>query len=60
MLEIGVYLGFSLITWADAVGADGHVTGLEFSPEYADRALQKAHGEGYTNTDIVVGDAVKT
>ncbi|KKA28515.1 hypothetical protein TD95_002893 [Thielaviopsis punctulata] len=59
MLEIGVHLEFSVMTWAETVGPDAHVTGLDFSSVDTARAQNKLHAEGYTNTDILVVDAVK-
>jgi predicted O-methyltransferase YrrM len=43
--------------WAEAVGPQGHVTGLEFSPEYAQIARESFVKYGVTNTEIIVGDA---
>lgn len=60
ILEIGVYVGYSALVWAHAVGPDGHVTGLEFSKEYAELAEQVLAQNGVKNADIQVGDALKT
>ena len=57
VLEIGTYIGFSTMGWAEAVGPNGHVTGLEFSPEYAQIARESFTKYGVTNTEIIVGDA---
>jgi predicted O-methyltransferase YrrM len=57
ILEIGVYIGFSTMGWAEAVGPDGHVTGLEFSPEYAKISEESFAKNGIKNIDIIVGDA---
>lgn len=43
--------------WAEAVGRDGHVTGLEFSPEYAKTAEEAFAKNDIKNVDIIVGDA---
>ena len=57
VLEIGTFIGFSTMGWAEAVGPNGHVTGLEFSPEYAQIARESFAKYGVTNTEIIVGDA---
>jgi hypothetical protein len=57
VLEIGTYIGFSTMGWSSAVGPDGHVTALEFSPEYAAIAEESFAKNGIKNIDIVVGDA---
>lgn len=43
--------------WAEAVGKDGHVTGLEFSPDYAKIAEDAFKKNGIENVDIIIGDA---
>jgi len=57
ILEIGTYIGFSTLGWASAVGPEGHVTALEFSPEYARIAEETFAKNGVTNTEVIVGDA---
>jgi predicted O-methyltransferase YrrM len=57
VLEIGVYIGFSALVWADAVGPDGLVTGLEFEPEYADLSKKAFEANGVKNAEIIVGPA---
>jgi len=46
--------------WSSAVGPDGHVTALEFSPEYAAIAKEAFAKNGIKNVDIVVGDATES
>lgn len=60
VLEIGCYIGFSALGWADAVGQEGHVTSLEFSDEYADIARKTFEKNGIKNVDVIVGDANQT
>ncbi|EKJ77195.1 hypothetical protein FPSE_02645 [Fusarium pseudograminearum CS3096] len=60
VLEIGVYVGFSALVWADAVGPDGLVTGLEFEPEYAELSKKVFKANNVKNIDIVVGPAAET
>jgi predicted O-methyltransferase YrrM len=43
--------------WAEAVGPQGHVTGLEFSPEYAQIAQESFAKYGVTNAQVIIGDA---
>ncbi|KAJ4022301.1 hypothetical protein NW752_000496 [Fusarium irregulare] len=57
VLEIGVYIGFSALVWADAVGPDGLVTGLEFETEYADLSKKAFEANGVKNAEIIVGPA---
>ncbi|CAG7560137.1 unnamed protein product [Fusarium equiseti] len=57
VLEIGVYIGFSALVWADAVGPDGLVTGLEFEPEYADLSKKAFEANGVKNAEIIIGPA---
>lgn len=56
-MEIGTYIGFSTLAWAEAVGPHGHVTTLEFDPEYASIAEETLQQEGIKNTEILIGDA---
>ncbi|RDW66786.1 O-methyltransferas-like protein [Coleophoma crateriformis] len=57
ILEIGVFIGFSTMAWSEAVGPTGHVTGLEFSPEYAAEAKKAWSARNISNIEIIVGDA---
>ena len=57
VLEIGTFIGFSTLGWVDAVGKDGHVTALEFSPEYAKIAEDTFAKNGIKNAEVIVGDA---
>lgn len=60
MLEIGVFVGYSAMVWAHAVGQDGKVTGLEFNPEYAKDAEKAFEANGVKNVEVIVGDALET
>ncbi|KAG6122358.1 hypothetical protein E4U13_002515 [Claviceps humidiphila] len=60
VLEIGAFVGFSVAAWAEAVGGDGRVTGLEQSPEYARFAREQLARYGWKNAEILVGDALET
>ncbi|KAF7924185.1 uncharacterized protein EAE97_010797 [Botrytis byssoidea] len=57
ILEIGTYIGFSTMGWSEAVGPEGHVTGLEFSPEYAEIARETFSKNNLNNFEVLVGDA---
>ncbi|KAK2051302.1 O-methyltransferase [Colletotrichum caudatum] len=59
VLEVGVYMGFTSLVWADAVGPDGKVVGLELSPEYASQSRKIAADSGVQNVEIVEGDAAE-
>ncbi|KAI4600845.1 hypothetical protein KJ359_013008 [Pestalotiopsis sp. 9143b] len=58
VLEIGVYLGFSSMTWSHAIGPSGTVTGLEFNPEFAARAEAAFKANSLGNITLQVGDAL--
>lgn len=60
VLEIGVYVGYSSLVWAHAVGEDGKVTGLEFDAEYAKLAEGVMKDNGVGNVEILQGDALET
>ncbi|KAF4455525.1 caffeoyl-coa o-methyltransferase [Fusarium albosuccineum] len=60
VLEVGVYVGFSAMVWAHAVGPDGLVTGLEYEPEYAKLSNEAFAANGIQNVDIIVGPAAES
>ncbi len=43
--------------WSHAVGADGHVTTLEFSPDYAQVAKDTFTKNSVKNVEVIIGDA---
>jgi len=57
ILEIGCFIGFSGLAWANAVGPEGHVTTLEFNPDYAKVAEETFAKNAVKNIDVIVGDA---
>ena len=57
VLEIGVYVGFSALVWADAVGPNGLVTGLEYESEYAELPKKAFAANSVNNVEIIVGPA---
>jgi len=57
VLEIGCFVGFSGLGWSHAVGDDGHITTLEFSPEYAKVAMDTFKKNGVKNVEVIIGDA---
>lgn len=48
------------MAWASAVGSDGHVTALEYSPEYAKLAEEAWAKDDIKNCEIMVGDAAES
>jgi protein-L-isoaspartate O-methyltransferase len=60
VLEIGAFVGFSVAVWAYAVGPHGKVTGLEKSSQYARLGREQLKKFGWTNTELVEGDALET
>jgi predicted O-methyltransferase YrrM len=57
VLETGTLIGFSTLCWANAVGPSGHVTILEYSPEYASLAKKEFEKNVVKNVRVIVGDA---
>jgi len=43
--------------WSHAVGVDGHVTTLEFSPDFAKAAAEVFKKNSIRNVEVIVGDA---
>lgn len=60
VLEIGTFVGYSALVWAHAIGQEGKVTTLEFSPEYAGIARETFKKNGVDNVEVVEGDALET
>lgn len=60
VLEIGVFVGYSSLVWAHAVGPSGSVTGLEASPEYAAVARGAFDQYDVKNAEVLQGDAHDT
>ena len=54
---MGCGTGASFEALRTAVGATGRVTGIELSDEMAAVARQRITDHGWTNVDIIVGDA---
>lgn len=60
VLEVGVFVGYSAMVWAHAVGPEGKVTGLEFSPDYAKKAEEAFEANAVKNVEVIVGDALES
>lgn len=60
VIDVGVFVGYSAMVWSHAVGPQGHVTGLEISPEFAREADEAFAANGIDNIETVVGDASET
>ncbi|KAF4965201.1 hypothetical protein FZEAL_10793 [Fusarium zealandicum] len=60
VLEIGVYVGFSALVWAHAVGPSGLVTGLEYVAEYAELSRKAFKANNVNNVEVIVGPAAET
>lgn len=52
-------MGYSSLMWSEVVGPQGKVTGLEFNPDYAEKAKAAYAKYGATNIEVVVGDALE-
>lgn len=55
-----MFLGYSALVWSHAVGSDGIVTGLEYSPEYAKIAKEAFASNDVKNVEVIVGPAAET
>lgn len=60
VLEIGAFVGYSAMVWANAVGKEGKVTTLEFEAQYADAARKAFKDNGIENVEVIQGDALET
>jgi len=61
VLEIGSLAGYSAITMARALPADGEMICLELNPDWSDFIRRKAREAGLDNViDVVTGPAVET
>ncbi|RDA93682.1 hypothetical protein CP533_4859 [Ophiocordyceps camponoti-saundersi (nom. inval.)] len=60
VLEVGVYVGYSAMAWAYAVGEGGRVTGLEADEGLAGIARGAFKERGLSNVEVVVGNAAET
>ncbi|RCI08967.1 hypothetical protein L249_5051 [Ophiocordyceps polyrhachis-furcata BCC 54312] len=60
VLEVGVYVGYSAMAWAYAVGSAGTVTGLEVDEGLAGIARGAFAERGLGNVEVVVGNAAET
>ncbi len=57
-LDIGCGRGAVLLRLAEAVRADGHVTGLDLAPRMVDAARRSAADRGLGQIEVVVADAM--
>jgi caffeoyl-CoA O-methyltransferase len=58
ILEVGTFTGYSAITMAEAMPADGRITTLELSAEHAARARENISEAGFTDVvEVVEGPA---
>lgn len=57
VLDMGSGTGASFEALRGAVGPTGHVTGVELSEEMAAVARQRIAEHGWTNVEVIVGDA---
>ncbi|MFP5327588.1 MAG: class I SAM-dependent methyltransferase, partial [Acidimicrobiia bacterium] len=57
VLDMGSGTGASFDVLRDAVGSSGRVTGVELSEEMAAVARKRIDDHGWTNVEVIVGDA---
>jgi ubiquinone/menaquinone biosynthesis C-methylase UbiE len=57
VLDVACGTGLSFAALAGGVGARGRVVGLELSPEMAQRARSRVARHGWSNVDVLEGDA---
>jgi caffeoyl-CoA O-methyltransferase len=61
ILEVGTFTGFSAISMAEALPADGHITSLELSPDHAAKAAEHVAAAGLgERISIVEGPALES
>lgn len=59
VLEIGTFTGYSALSMAEALPADGHITTLELSPEHAAKAAEHIEAAGASDRiSILEGPAL--
>jgi SAM-dependent methyltransferase len=56
MLDLGSGAGFDCFLAANAVGAAGHVIGVDMTPEMIEKARANAREGGYSNVDFRLGE----
>ncbi|MEX2444100.1 MAG: arsenite methyltransferase [Alkalispirochaeta sp.] len=56
VLDLGSGAGVDCFLAADKVGAEGHVIGVDMTPEMVDRARANARGGGYSNVEFRLGE----
>jgi ubiquinone/menaquinone biosynthesis C-methylase UbiE len=57
VLDVGCGRGAATVALAEAVGADGHVTGIDLSPRMIEACRADIAGQGRSNVDLQVMDA---
>jgi caffeoyl-CoA O-methyltransferase len=61
VLEIGTFTGYSALSMAEALPADGRLTTLELSPEHAEMARRFIERSPYADRiEVLVGPALET
>lgn len=61
ILEVGTFTGFSAISMAEALPADGHITSLELDPRHAAKAAEHVAAAGLGDRiSIVEGPALES
>ncbi|MGZ4924015.1 MAG: arsenite methyltransferase [Halobacteriota archaeon] len=56
VLDLGSGAGFDCLLAANAVGAAGHVIGVDMTPEMIEKARANARKGGYSNVDFRLGE----
>jgi arsenite methyltransferase len=56
VLDLGSEAGFDCFLAANAVGAAGHVIGVDMTPEMIEKARENARKGGYSNVDFRLGE----
>jgi caffeoyl-CoA O-methyltransferase len=54
ILEIGTFTGYSAISMAESLPADGHITSLELSPEHAAKSREHIADAGFSDRITVL------
>jgi ubiquinone/menaquinone biosynthesis C-methylase UbiE len=59
VLDLGCGTGPNFEALREAVGPEGRVVGVDFSPGMVDRALQRVRHHGWANVEVICADAAR-
>src|SRR5437867_7962509 len=59
VVDVGCGTGLNFAPLEDAVGPQGKIIGVELTDAMLDQARQRVAGRGWTNIELVLGDAAE-